>query len=699
MFLFGNTEIDVSGLPKKVCTEAVLWAVENLKRDMGFVLEESRACEDTEKGSERIWLVFKELDKECYEIQVSQDGLWILAGDELGFVYGIYEVSREILGVHDFWFWNDQRFVKKERIQVSEQFYRKSEPFRVKLRGWFINDEVLLSSWSVDRDPQKPWVMALEALMRCGGNMVIPGTDKNSRKYRELASRMGLFITHHHAEPLGAHMFARAYPGLNPSYKEHGDLFRGLWEEGIREQRGLKVVWNLGFRGQGDCPFWENDPDYATDEQRGKLMGSLIKEQYEMVKAQDPEAVCCTNLYGETMELYQKGCLKLPEDVIKIWADNGFGKMVSRRQENHNPRIPSLPPKSDEGCHGIYYHVSFYDLQAANHVTMLPNSPEFVCRELETVLDRRMNHYWLINCSNVKPHTFYLGLVARLWRGQPDLGAGGSHETGAEGEGTGSSLWKKYENDYVKDYMELGGPAAEVMAGCFDRYFQTAVAYGPNEDDHGGEQFCNHVTRILATQWIRDQNQPAKKLLWSGKGESLNQQVEWYGRLCRQGAEQYDKFVRGCQILAQSLPPLGEMVLRDGILLYGQIYQHCYAGAYEFCQGFWEWLEGNAPEAFYHVGKAAERYRKADQAMRDREHGKWNGFYANECLTDIKQTAWVLEGLMAWIRTLDDGPHYYRWQREFLYSEEDRRVMLIMNLENHLTDREIFTLMKEKWEG
>jgi len=37
--------------------------------------------------------------------------------------------------------------------------------------------------------------------------------------------------------------------------------------------------------------------------------------------------------------------LEFPDDVIKIWADSGYGKMVSRRQENHNPRIYALPGK------------------------------------------------------------------------------------------------------------------------------------------------------------------------------------------------------------------------------------------------------------------------------------------------------------------------------------------------------------------
>lgn len=72
-----------------------------------------------------------------------------------------------------------------------------------------------------------------------------------------------------------------------------------------------------------------------------------------MVKKENPQALCCTNLYGETMELYKKGYLQLPEDVIHIWADNGFGKMVSRRQGNHNPRISALPEKNS-GKNTVY---------------------------------------------------------------------------------------------------------------------------------------------------------------------------------------------------------------------------------------------------------------------------------------------------------------------------------------------------------
>ncbi len=84
---------------------------------------------------------------------------------------------------------------------------------------------------------------------------------------------------------LEAKCFLGPFPDLNPSFDEHPDLFRQLWKEAILLQKDMKVVWSLGFRGQGDCPFWVNDPRYASDKERGQLLSRLIKEQYELVKA------------------------------------------------------------------------------------------------------------------------------------------------------------------------------------------------------------------------------------------------------------------------------------------------------------------------------------------------------------------------------------------------------------------------------
>lgn len=660
-----NTEI----LGAQVQPQSVCRAVAALRRDMKQIFEK------TDKKEADICLVNETMEKEQFFLRVRDSQLEIHAGDALGFIYGIYEISRTFFEVPDFWFWMDSQTDKKNSVRISKMYFYQSQSCAVRYRGWFINDEVLLHTWSVDRKKDKPWEMVFETLLRCGGNTVIPGTDRNAGKYRGLASEMGLYIAHHHAEPLGAEMFARSYPELKPSYAEYPEKFHQLWKDALVAQKGMKVVWSLGFRGQGDCPFWENDPQYATDEARGKLLSSLIRKQYDMVKEYDSDAVCSTNLYGEVMELYKKGCLELPEDIIKIWADNGYGKMVSRRQGNHNPRVPALPQEGNMEKNGIYYHVSFYDLQAANHITMLPNSAEFVVKELEEVLHRNGKELWLINCSNIKPHVYMLDLIAQMWRaGTVDVD---THR-------------KEYTNRY---YGEQNG---EKAADCLAHYAEYALQYGVHKDDHAGEQFFNHVARMLVSQMMRDRTQCCEELLWATDAETLEDQTLWYEALCRGAEGRYATYLETCERIEIDLVGSGKVLFADTILLQVQILQFCCKGAVMTASSVLAALEEQYQKAFYLAGKARKEYLAADAAMRSREHGKWHNFYENECLTDIKQTAWLLENLMGFVRNLGDGPHFYEWQREFLYPEEDRRVFLITKMDNHLSNLELFELMEER---
>lgn len=664
-------------------SSAVVHALDDLRRDI------RNRCSASPAPGIRLVLEQESLDDECFLLIADKknERLRLCAGSDLGFVYGIYEISRRILGVADFWFWNDQTPEKRESYPVPEELRVESKPFRVRLRGWFVNDEVLLKSWEVDCRAEKPWEMVFEALLRCGGNMVIPGTDKNSRKYRKLASDMGLYITHHHAEPLGAEMFARACPGLEASWDLHGGEFRKLWGEGIEAQKNLNVVWNLGFRGQGDRPFWEDDPKYDTPSARGKLMGDLIRVQYDMVKEKLPDAVCCTNLYGEIMELYREGFLELPADVIRIWADNGFGKMVARRQWNHNPRVPALPEIGDSGKNGIYYHVSFYDLQAANHITMLQNPPEFVRKELKKALECGCGDYWIINCSNVKPHVYYLDFIALMWR-------------------DGDINIEEHRSAYCRTYY--GAENGDLAAGCLEAYHRAAVHYGPNEDDRAGDQFSTHVGRMLVSRYMRGTREASEDLLWLTKAETLKEQVLVYRDICRRGSGNYREYLDCCEktdarigfgccgASGRERTIAARRLFRDSLMLQGRIHWHCFTGAFLLCESLLAALEKDFKKAFCLAGDAREEYLAADQAMREREHGKWGGFYANDCLTDVMQSAWVLEGYMSYVRNLGEGPDFHEWQRELTCTEEDRKVQLIMITEKHMRDEEIYRLMKKR---
>ena len=376
------------------------------------------------------------------------------------------------------------------------------------------------------------------------------------------------------------------------------------------------------------------------------------------------------------MDLYRQGCLDLPADVIKIWADNGYGRMVSRRQGNDSPRVPALPPEGDGGAHGVYYHASFYDLQAASHITMLPNSAGLVCDELKQALARGAGDYWLVNCSNIKPHLPLLDLIARLW------------QTG-EAEPVGHSV------AYAQSYY--GTVAGWAVAKCLRHYAGAALAYGPHEDDHAGDQFYNHVPRMLITQFIAGRDRPAESLRWLCGLPALSAQASWCADRYAAACASYDGYLRECEATAAILTGPARTLFQDSLLLQARLYAFWSEGALAVCQALQAGFVGDWARCFYLAGRAKRAYTAADAAMRAREHGKWIDFYANECQTDVKQTAQLCGYLMSFARTLGEGPHFYEWMRAFGDSEAQRRVMLILNTENHPDDDALWRLMEQRW--
>ena len=157
-------------LPAAPAAKPVQYALKALRRDF------DRVFTDTAAPGGRILLTINDtLPAEQYTLTVDADTLLLSAADDLGFVYGLFEISRRFLGVQPFWFWNDQPFTVREGEKIPVGTVVESKSYKVKYRGWFVNDETLLSHWKVERRANLPFVMAFETLLRLGGNMVIPG--------------------------------------------------------------------------------------------------------------------------------------------------------------------------------------------------------------------------------------------------------------------------------------------------------------------------------------------------------------------------------------------------------------------------------------------------------------------------------------------------------------------------------------------
>lgn len=647
---------------------AVLNAVSILNRDIDKKFNASDAAENQ--------IILKENNELGVEefIVDAAENITVSASDELGFVYGLLYISEKFLGIKPFWFWMDQKIEKVNSVTVNEGQYKSPKP-TVKYRGWFINDEVLIMKWAIGGDSEEPWRMALEALLRCGGNMVIPGTDKNSRLHRKTAADMGFWITHHHAEPLGAEMFAREYPDLEPNYLEYSGLFHKLWEDSVLEQKDNKTIWCLGFRGQGDCPFWSHDTSgqFDTDEKRGKLISDVIELQRQLVLKYVDNPVFCTNLYGEVMELFDAGHITFSPDIIKISADNGFGKMVTRRRDGHTARISSMPEKKQPHG-GIYYHVSFYDLQAANHITMFPNSVDFVDSELTHVMEKNMADYWLINCSNVRPHAYFLDVIRKKWYGE---------------EISDEICSREFADTYFDGNRDI--------AELYRDYHKAMAPYGTNEDEHAGEQFYTENMRVMISAVFKNL-ETIPGLNWVVGKKPIREQVNAYVDIVKRNLDNITAFYKRCKKVSETLSGDEKELFDATMLLHVTLHYLSSKGVSVFGEGFNYYADGSYFDAFMRFGKCADLFNKANEIMRGSEYGVWSGFYFNDCFADFKHTAYMAEKIMGLAREKGDNARHDKWYREAMYAPRDRKIMTLLVNDNHMTDWELYETFKKKEE-
>ncbi|MBO7663103.1 MAG: glycosyl hydrolase 115 family protein [Clostridia bacterium] len=637
-------------------------AADILKRDMREVLT-GRGPENAIRAE-----IDSRLAAEEYRAEVGPAEIRVTGGDDLGVVYGLLSLSERLLGVKPLDWWMERRPERRETVSVPVQEW-KSPARRVRFRSWFVNDEVLFTGWHMEEALRyQVWKRTFETILRCGGNMVIPGTDReyDGRVLTDMALDLGLWVTQHHSELLGARMFGRVYPDLTPSYVLYPEKYEALWQEAIDRYAGKRILWCIGFRGQGDHAFWDDDGSgFDTDEKRGRFISSVMRRQMEMTRAKDPDALFSTNLYGELMGLYRQGYLTVPEEVVKIWGDNGFGRMISRRQENLNPRVDAMPGPEEPGRHGIYYHVSFYDLQAANHITMLQVPVSLVIRELERVLERKADTLWNINVGSVRPHLFMLEIVRRMWQ-------------------DGRCDPEEAARDFAEDYYG-GRQAAGVLTG----YSECAVKYGPHEDDLAGDQYYHWPLRALARALLRGETaQPVESMIWAAGNVPFPEQVRIFGENVRPGIASWKAYLKRIRDLEASLPEEEAERLEQTMGLQGLIHASGCEGLYSFCQACLHCLNGDDLQAYLWTDRALQAARKALQAM-DAVPGRFAHYYDNDCFAGVRVTVQTLEGVRAWLRIRGDSERLFGWEKQYLIPAEETRVTLQSHRTTQLSDEEM----------
>lgn len=175
---------------------------------------------------------------------------------------------------------------------------------------------------------------------------------------------------------------------------------------------------------------------------------------------------------------------------------------------------------------------------------------------------------------------------------------------------------------------------------CIRRYPEAMLPFGEREDEHAGEQFYNYVVRDFIYGWMKDGGvEPREELFWCAPEQTFQEQLEWYEEKCKRTYNKMLDLYCQCDSVKKS------SLWKDSVLLQVQIYKYCIEGSLLFADAYRAYQQKEYKKAFFLLG---------------------------------------------------DGPDFYIWQREVTYSENDSRVILITNMENHMTDWELYIAGKMK---
>ena len=369
---------------------------------------------------------------ESYIIKTVSESQMVIAGsDERGTMWGVYELLEEYLGVDPMYWWSDVQPTKQEEIALSVDVTSEEPTF--KYRGWFINDEDMLTEWvsedNVSRDltgmrgrqdyniyyykviDHSVYARIFEAMVRMKYNLVIPASYINIlRPYEaeivQMAADRGLFITQHHCEPVGVSAFNyfnywKEKDGSEPvySYFSEKEKLMEVWDKYISEwAKYPNVVWQIGLRGIADSPMWMADKNApSNNEERAAIINNALRDEVEIIKKYDKrsEIPKTWTLWGEGAVFNEQGLLDLPENTMMIFADNGPGW----RFQNDFYKT-----ERKEGIdYGVYYHHQIW----VNGPHLMPGVPPSQSKKvLGEAVRLGSNSYAILNVGNVREYVY-----------------------------------------------------------------------------------------------------------------------------------------------------------------------------------------------------------------------------------------------------------------------------------------------------
>jgi hypothetical protein len=431
-------------------------------------------------------------DREAFAFSITAAGvgpthqkvICLTGADMRGTIYAIYEFSQSVLGVDPMYLWTDKQPEKRVSIPLPKDFTRTYPSPVFQYRGFFTNDEDLLTGWVIPPKGEQDgialsvWDQVFETILRLKGNIVVPGTwiFPDDAQVHAAAER-GLIVNQHHAIPLGVNV-ARWPADVPYNYSTHPEILRRAWTNAVDEYKpDEEILWSVGLRGLSDSSYATLDPSVrGNDPLLGQRISDAIADQMKIVRARYPHGQFVTDLWQEGARLMREGYLKIPPEVTLVWADTGYGDM------------------QDDGKvaagQGMYFHIAMMNGNANQLSEMVP--VERIDEELGRYIKAGATAYILINTSDLRPVAMTARAVMEAaWGGAPN-------EKDAD-----AAYYRQWATE------EFGQKSADALAEIYRDYFAAPSLRRPFAGFPGMTSAGNAPPpppAITFTRWNGDQH-------------------------------------------------------------------------------------------------------------------------------------------------------------------------------------------------
>jgi hypothetical protein len=580
--------------------------------------------------------------------------------DMRGTIFAIYEFSQHILGVDPMYLWTDKQPTKRASIALRPDFSRNYPSPVFKYRGFFTNDEDLLSGWIPPAKGEqtgislKAWDMVFETTLRLKGNMVVPGTwifPDDAQVHA--ATERGLIVNQHHAIPLGVNV-ARWPADVPYNYSTHPEILERAWTNAVNAYKpDEEILWSVGLRGLSDSSYASLDESIRNnDPLLGQRISDAIADQMRIVRAKYPNAQFVTDLWQEGARLMQEGYLKIPPEVSLVWADTGYGDMQDGGKV--------------AAGHGMYFHVAMMNGQANQLSEMV--SVKIIQSEIGRYIKAGATSYFLVNTSDIRPYVMTTRAVMNMAYAGNLTGVSaaiGQAETDPAESAPGGDSEDAYYRQWITE--EFGPRSVAALTKTYKDYFAapslrppfgpprlTSAGNAPPQTPRsnvplfeGDNHYHSEARRLILDTLSEHQVAaiPSQSPKWTlprvmpePNAEVRTTLIDRDIKDCTDAQPRWDAVWNDAVAAKSLIDPASSAYYQEAVLTMITINRESNHMLFEVANAVKDAHAGDTAKAQTETTEALRSLDTIQASMHAAEYGKWKNWYRGDWLTGVYRT-------------------------------------------------------------